>query len=78
MYNNARTGRVVVCPLVPGEPLPYDDYAVDVGVTVPVHGTVLPELVAWMPVSGLSHRLGTVTAEAWQQADLVLRRVLGH
>lgn len=78
MYNDAGTGRVVVCPIVPGEPPPYDDYAADVGITVPVAGTVLPELVAWMPVSGLSHRLGSVSAEAWRQADQILRRVLGH
>jgi mRNA-degrading endonuclease toxin of MazEF toxin-antitoxin module len=78
MYNNANTGRVVVCPVVPGEPLPFDDYAADVGITVPVSGTVLPELVAWMPTSGLSHRLGAVPREVWQRADQILRRVLGH
>lgn len=69
MDNNANTGRVVVCPVVPGEPLPFDDSAADVGITVPVSGTVLPELVAWMPTSGLSHRLGAVLPEAWQRAD---------
>ncbi|CAO5151590.1 putative Toxin Rv0299 [Frankia sp. AiPs1] len=78
LYNDANTGRVVVCPVIPGEPLPFDDYAADVGITDPVSGTVLPELVAWMPAAGLSHRLGALGADSWQRADHILRRVLGH
>jgi mRNA-degrading endonuclease toxin of MazEF toxin-antitoxin module len=78
MYNNAGTGRVVVCPVIPGDPLPHDDYAADVGIADPVSGTVLPELVAWMPVAGLSRRIGPIPADAWQRVDQILRRVLGH
>jgi mRNA-degrading endonuclease toxin of MazEF toxin-antitoxin module len=78
LYNNADTGRVIVCPVIPGDPLPYDDYAADVGVAAPVAGTVLPELVAWMPVSGLSRRLGALDARDWARVDRILRRILGH
>ncbi|WP_322766424.1 hypothetical protein [Frankia sp. Cr1] len=49
MYNNAGTGRVIVCPVIPGDPLPHDDYAADAGITDPLPGTVLPALVAWVP-----------------------------
>ncbi len=66
MYNNAGTGRVIVCPVIPGDPLPHDDYAADAGITDPLPGTVLPELVAWMPT------------DAWQRVDQILRRTLGH
>ncbi len=78
MYNNAGTGRVIVCPVIPGDPLPHDDYAADAGITDPLPGTVLPELVAWVPTSGLSHRLGPIPDDAWQRVDQILRRILGH
>ncbi|ABW11304.1 MULTISPECIES: transcriptional modulatorof MazE/toxin MazF [unclassified Parafrankia] len=78
LYNRAGTGRVVTCPVIPGEPLPHDDYAADAGITTPIRGTILPELVAWMPVSGLSHPLGPIPSDAWQRVDQILRRVLGH
>ncbi len=78
MYNSAGTGRVVTCPVIPGDPLPHDDYAADAGITDPIPGTVLPELIAWIPTAGLSHRLGPIPAEAWQRVDQILRRVLGH
>ncbi|MCK9894095.1 hypothetical protein [Frankia sp. AgB32] len=29
LYNRAGTSRVVVCPVIPGDPLPHDDYAAD-------------------------------------------------
>ena len=56
MYNEAATGRVIVCPVIPGEPLPNDDFAADVGVTAPVTGTIVPELIGWIPASGPSNR----------------------
>ncbi|WP_018635914.1 hypothetical protein [Parafrankia elaeagni] len=64
----------MTCPVIPGEPLPHDDYAADAGITTPIKGTIVPELVAWMPVSGLSHLLGPVPADAWQRIDQILRR----
>lgn len=76
MYNDALTGRVVVCPVIPGEPLPYDDYAADVGISVPTAGTVLPELIGWMPVSGLGGCLGALGEEDWGRVEQILRRVL--
>jgi len=76
MYNDAATGRVVVCPVIPGEPLPHDDYAADVGVSAPISGTILPELIGWMPVSGLGGRLGALGEEDWRRVEQILRRVL--
>ncbi len=78
MYNNAATGRVVICPVIPGDPLPFDDYAADVGIIEPITGTVIPELIGWMPVSGLSHLLGRINDQAWAKVDQILRRVLNH
>ena len=78
MYNNAATGRVVVCPVIPGDPLPFDDYAADVGITDPIKGTVIPELIGWMPISGLSHLLGHIGDPSWSKVDHILCRVLNH
>ncbi|MBL7491319.1 hypothetical protein I6A60_01690 [Frankia sp. AgB1.9] len=76
-YNRAATGRVIACPIVPGRPA-FPDYATVAILTDPVEGTVLPELVAWEPVSGLSHPLGPVPPLAWARVDQALRRLLGH
>ncbi|WP_239334212.1 hypothetical protein [Frankia sp. CiP3] len=78
MYNNAGTGRVIVCPVIPGDPLPHDDYTADACITDPIPGTVLPELVAWLPTSALSHPLGPIPEDAWLRVDQILCRVLGH
>jgi mRNA-degrading endonuclease toxin of MazEF toxin-antitoxin module len=78
MYNSANTGRVIVCPVIPGGRLPNDDFAADVGISAPVTGTVLPELIGWMPASGLSAPLGALGAGDWQNVDQILRRVLDH
>ena len=78
LYNEAGPGRVIVCPVVPGEPLAADTFATDVAITAPLMGTVLPELIEWLPASDLTHPRGTVEVPAWRQIDQIVRAVLGH
>lgn len=78
LYNEAGPGRVIVCPVIPGEPLPGEEFAADVPITAPLMGTVLPELIEWLPASGLTHPRGAVSAPDWQRVDQTVRAVLGH
>ncbi|MEZ0362281.1 toxin [Mycobacterium sp. pUA109] len=58
----ADTGRVIVCPFVPGV-RPDDAMAMVVPVTQP-EGTLLPELVQWLPSSALDEPIGSIGADA--------------
>jgi mRNA-degrading endonuclease toxin of MazEF toxin-antitoxin module len=78
LYNEAGPGRVIVCPVVPGEPLPGEEFAADVPIAAPLKGTVLPELIEWLPASGLTHPRGALSAPDWQRVDQTVRAVLGH
>jgi mRNA-degrading endonuclease toxin of MazEF toxin-antitoxin module len=78
LYNEAGPGRVIVCPVIPGEPLPAEEFTTDVPITSPLHGIVLPELIEWLPVSGLTHPRGAVSILDWRQIDQITRAVLGH
>lgn len=78
LYNEAGPGRVIVCPVVLGEPLPTEEFAADVSIAAPLKGTVLPELIEWLPASGLTHPCGAVSAPDWQRVDQIVRAVLGH
>lgn len=62
----AATGRVVVCPFVPGA-LPDDAMALVVPVDHPA-GVLLPELVQWLPASALDEPVGNVGALATARA----------
>ena len=56
----ANTGRVITCPFIPGK-IPDDAMAMVVTIRRP-EGTLLPELVQWLPSSALS-RFGS--ASTW-------------
>jgi mRNA-degrading endonuclease toxin of MazEF toxin-antitoxin module len=58
----ANTGRVITCPFIPG-PIPDDAMAMVVLVSQPV-GTLLLELVQWLPSSALGEPIGSVGAAA--------------
>lgn len=58
----ADTGRVITCPFVPGVP-PDDVMAMVVAVEQP-DGTLLPELVQWLPRSALDEPIGTIGTTA--------------
>lgn len=78
LYNEAGPGRVIVCPVIPGEAVPTDEFAGDVPIAAPLVGTVLPELIEWLPASGLTHPRGALSGTDWQHVDQVVRAVLGH
>jgi mRNA-degrading endonuclease toxin of MazEF toxin-antitoxin module len=78
LYYEAGPGRVIVCPVIPGEPLPTEECAADVPVIAPLMGTVLPELIEWLPVSGPTAPRGALSEPDWQRVDQVVRAVLGH
>jgi hypothetical protein len=58
----ACTGRVITCPFVPGV-VPDDLMAMVVAVEQP-EGTLLPELVQWLPTSALDQPIGTIGTAA--------------
>ncbi len=62
IHLSANTGRVIVCPFIPGK-VSGDRMAMVVTVDRP-RGTLLPELVQWLPVSALDEPIGAVTASA--------------
>jgi hypothetical protein len=39
---------------------------------------VLPELIEWLPASGLTHPRGALSARDRQRVDQIVRAVLGH
>ena len=62
----ANTGRVITCPFIPGR-IPDDAMAMVVPIMEP-EGTLLPELVQWLPSSALGEPIGVVAAAALSQA----------
>jgi mRNA-degrading endonuclease toxin of MazEF toxin-antitoxin module len=67
----ANTGRLIACPFIPGR-LPDDTMAMVVPVSQP-EGTLLPELVQWLPSSALGDAIGTVgTAALGEAASIVM------
>ncbi|MFC7547742.1 hypothetical protein [Plantactinospora sp. GCM10030261] len=77
MHLQARTGRVICCPFVPGVPAD-DAMPLVVAVTEP-SGTLLPELVQWLPLSALGEPLGNVGPMALDQTGaIVTALVTGH
>jgi mRNA-degrading endonuclease toxin of MazEF toxin-antitoxin module len=77
LYNEAGPGRVIVCPVLPGAPAAAEE-AGDVPITTPLAGTVMAELIEWLPASGLTHPRGALSAQDWQRVDQVVRALLGH
>ncbi|MEV6970414.1 hypothetical protein AB0M47_35440 [Hamadaea sp. NPDC051192] len=70
MHLQARTGRVVCCPYVPGT---VADDTLPLVVPVPdPPGTLLPELVQWLPVSALGDPFGNVGPAALEQATAIV------
>ncbi|HZM84541.1 MAG TPA: hypothetical protein VFC19_53150 [Candidatus Limnocylindrales bacterium] len=72
---HARTGRVVCCPYVPGQ-IPDDSLPLVVPVTIPA-GTLLPELVQWLPVSALGEPFGNIGPGALAQASSIVSALIG-
>ena len=74
IHLSADTGRVIVCPFIPGQ-VPADAVAMVVPVEQPV-GTLLPELVQWLPTAALADPIGNVGAAAVRQTTAIISALL--
>ena len=70
----ANTGRVVTCPFIPGQ-IPDDAMAMVVATSRP-DGTLLPELVQWLPTSALGEPIGTTGPAALTEATSIVTALI--
>ena len=70
----ANTGRVITCPFIPGR-IPDDTMAMVVAINQP-EGTLLPELVQWLPSSALGEPIGAVGAPALGEAASIVAALI--
>lgn len=70
----ANTGRVIVCPFVPGR-IPDETMAMVVPLNQP-EGTLLPELVQWLPTSALGEPIGVVSATELSEATSIVTALI--
>jgi mRNA-degrading endonuclease toxin of MazEF toxin-antitoxin module len=74
IHLSANTGRVIICPFIPGR-IPDDAVAMVVPINQP-EGTLLPELVQWLPNSALGEPIGTVDAAALREATSMVAALI--
>ena len=70
----AATGRVITCPFIPGH-IDQEAMAMTVTVTGP-DGTVLPELVQWLPTSAIDDPIGNIGQTALQQTAALVTALI--
>ena len=70
----ANTGRVITCPFIPG-PIADDAMAMVVAISRP-DGTLLPELVQWLPTSALGEPIGTTGPAALTEATSIVTALI--
>jgi hypothetical protein len=70
----ADTGRVITCPFIPGQ-IPDDIMAMVVTVDRP-QGTLLPELVQWLPSSALDEPIGTISDTALRETTSIVTALI--
>ena len=70
----ANTGRVIACAFVPGQ-VPDDVMAMVVPISQP-EGTLLPELVQWLPSSALGEPIGSVGLAALTEAASIVTALI--
>jgi hypothetical protein len=70
----ANTGRVITCPFIPGR-IPADAMAMVVAISQP-EGTLLPELVHWLPFAALGEPIGAVGAAALGKATSIVAALI--
>lgn len=70
----ANTGRVITCPFIPGR-IPDDAMAMVVPISEP-EGTLLPELVQWLPSSALGEPIGAVGSAALGEAASIVAALI--
>jgi hypothetical protein len=66
----ANTGRVITCAFIPGQ-VPDDAMAMVVPIGQP-EGTLVPELVQWLPISALGEPIGSVGSAALSEAASIV------
>ena len=66
----AGTGRAITCPFIPGE-VPDAAMAMIVTVALPI-GTVLPELVQWLPLVALDQPIGNIGPAALRETTAIV------
>lgn len=74
LYLAADTGRVIICPFIPGR-LPDEAMAMVVAVREP-EGTLLPELVQWIPVAALGKPTGSIGAAALRETVAIVTALI--
>lgn len=74
IHLQAQTGRVICCPYVPGT-LTDDALPLVVAINEP-SGTLLPELVQWLPMSALGDPLGNVGAQALSRTSAIVTALI--
>jgi hypothetical protein len=70
----ADTGRVITCPFIPGR-LPAEAMAMVVAVQEP-EGTLLPELVQWLPIAVLDEPVGGVGAATLRETAAIVTALI--
>jgi hypothetical protein len=70
----ADTGRVITCPFIPGR-LPDDAMAMVIAVVQP-EGTLLPELVQWLPSAALDEPIGTIDVAALRETTAIVTALI--
>ncbi|MGH3677651.1 MAG: toxin [Mycobacterium sp.] len=70
----ADTGRVITCPFIPGR-VPGDALAMVVAVGQP-EGTLLPELLQWLPLAALDEPIGTIGATALRETATIVTALI--
>ena len=70
----AGTGRAITCPYIPGR-VSHDVMAMVVSIQQPA-GTVLPELVQWLPTSALGEAIGNVGAAALRETTTLVAALI--
>jgi hypothetical protein len=70
----ADTGRVITCPFIPGEASD-TAMAMVVPVTEP-EGTLLPELVQWLPVVALDESIGNIGTAALRETTTIVTALI--
>jgi len=70
----ADTGRVITCSFIPGR-IPADAMAMVVVVEQP-EGTLLPELVQWLPLAALDEPIGAIGADTLRETTAIVTALI--
>lgn len=74
IHVSAHTGRVITCPFIPGK-VPEEAMAMAVTVEHPT-GTLLPELVQWLPLAALDEPVGSVGPAQLREATSIVAALI--